>query len=178
MGENERLEPALNPDQCRIRSVHNLLHPKPDMSALGKSDVLAKVKNFLPVMAEADSELQMALKNGHADQLNIENIEGDDKVIEMDVALLKNGVDDEDKWTSDSEPDSAQSLTDNNDYTSDEDISSSSSCSSSSCSDKEEKKQRTSTSTAQKRPLIQEIGESSQQQPSKFSRSNDSRDVS
>ena len=40
-------------------------------------------------MAEADSELKVALKNGQGDQLNIENTEGDDKVIEMDVALLK-----------------------------------------------------------------------------------------
>ena len=40
-------------------------------------------------MAEAEVELNTALRNGQADQLNIENVDNDDKVIEMDVALVK-----------------------------------------------------------------------------------------
>ena len=40
-------------------------------------------------MAEAEVDLNTALRNGQADQLNIENVDNDDKVIEMDVALVK-----------------------------------------------------------------------------------------
>merc|ERR1719153_1307286 len=123
------LEPVLNGDQSRIRSVHKLLHPKPDMTAdVPKSNILDKVKKFLPQMAEADTALQSALRNGDACHINIENIENDDKVIEMEVALLREK---NEEWTSDSEADSSPSVTDNNDYTSDSDISSSSTCSSS-----------------------------------------------
>ena len=40
-------------------------------------------------MAEADYALQSALRNGDKHKFNIENVEDDEKVIEMDVALLK-----------------------------------------------------------------------------------------
>jgi len=168
------LEPVLSSDQTRIRTAHKMLNPKPDMSTsrLVKSDIMNKVKNFLPQMAEAEAELNTAIRNGEAHKLNIENVENDDRVIEMDVAMLK---DKPENWTSDSEPDSVQSDTDNNDYTSDEDISSSSSCSSSSCSDKERKKSKNSSSNkTEKRPLIQELESHSvdtdEQPPTKISR--------
>ncbi len=50
---------------------------------------LCQVRNFLPQMAEAEVELNTALRNGQGDQLNIENVDDDEKVIEMDVALMK-----------------------------------------------------------------------------------------
>ena len=40
-------------------------------------------------MAEADYALQSALRNGDNHLINIENVENDENVIEMDVALLK-----------------------------------------------------------------------------------------
>ena len=40
-------------------------------------------------MAEAEAELNTAIRNGEAHKLNIENVENDDRVIEMDVAMLK-----------------------------------------------------------------------------------------
>lgn len=173
MDENERLEPVLNEDQTRIKSVHKLLNPKPNMSmnSLGNSDILNKVRNFLPQMAEAEMELNTALRNGQGDQLNIENVDDDDKVIEMDVALVKENS--EQPWTSDSEPDSTPSQTDNNDYTSDSDISSSSTCSSSTCSDKETKKssKNTSRNKSEKRPMI-EVLESPEEPSSKILKSN------
>ena len=42
------LEPVLNGNQSRMRSVHKLLHPKPAMTAdIAKSNILAKVGNTL-----------------------------------------------------------------------------------------------------------------------------------
>jgi len=163
------LEPVLNDNQSRMRSVHKLLHPKPAITAdIAKSNILVKVKKFLPQMAEADYALQSALRNGDNHMINIENVENDEKVIEMDVALLK---EDCEEWTSDSEVDSSPSVTDNNDYTSDSDISSSSTCSSSSCSDNDNTRNGQSGVSAKnrgKRALIQDMD--SQQQPSKFCR--------
>jgi hypothetical protein len=40
-------------------------------------------------MAEAEGQLNKAVREGLANSYNIENVEGDDRVVEMDVALLK-----------------------------------------------------------------------------------------
>ena len=87
-------------------------------------------------MAEAESKLSEALAAKGSEKFDIENISGDENVIEMDVALMKDEeqiiVSPERSWTSDSEDDSSQSPSENS-FTSDTDISSSSTCSSSSC---------------------------------------------
>ncbi len=49
------------------------------------------MRTFLPKIAEAEERLNKALREGLADSLDIQNIQGDDKVVEMDVALLKVG---------------------------------------------------------------------------------------
>ena len=47
-----------------------------------------KVKSFLPTMATADKDLKTAIKNGLGEKLNVENVQEDEKYIEMDVAVL------------------------------------------------------------------------------------------
>ena len=47
------------------------------------------MRSFLPKIAEAEERLNKALREGLADTLNIQNVEGDERVVEMDVALLK-----------------------------------------------------------------------------------------
>ena len=42
-------------------------------------------------MAEAEGRLNTAIREGLADSLNIQNIDGLERVVEMDVALLKVG---------------------------------------------------------------------------------------
>ena len=42
-------------------------------------------------MAEAEGRLNKAIREGLADSLNIQNIDGLERVVEMDVALLKVG---------------------------------------------------------------------------------------
>ena len=88
-------------------------------------------------------------KMGGKERLDVENVEGREEVIEMDIALvqviqdnqtrsheftsclLQDGAAPSPPWTSDSEADSTPSPSQNS-YTSDTDVSSSSSCSSSS----------------------------------------------
>ena len=139
---NQLLEPRLSEDVNREKLVRNLLIEKPNIKRFERSGVLDQVKSFLPQMAEAEAKLSEALASKGSDKFDIENISGDDNVIEMDVALMK----DEDKmivspersWTSDSEDDSSQSPSENS-FTSDTDISSSSTCSSSSCDESSQK---------------------------------------
>ena len=133
---NQLLEPRLSEDVNREKIVRNLLIEKPNIKRFERSGVLDQVKSFLPQMAEAESKLSEALAVKGSDKFDIENISGDDNVIEMDVALMKDEdnmiVSPERSWTSDSEDDSSQSPSENS-FTSDTDISSSSTCSSSSC---------------------------------------------
>jgi len=103
-------------------------------------------------MAEAEVKLQSAIRDGLQDKFNVENVENDERFVEMDVALLKEK---DGTWTSDSEADSTPSQSEN-DFTSDSDISSSSACSSSSCSSDSGTKVKQSS---KKRPLIQEMSD-------------------
>lgn len=46
------------------------------------------MKSFLPTMATADKDLKTAIKNGLGEKLNVENVQEDEKYIEMDVAVM------------------------------------------------------------------------------------------
>ena len=131
---NQILEPRLSEDVNREKIVRNLLIDKPEIKKFERSSVLDQVKSFLPQMADAESKLSEALAAQGSAKFNVENISGEDNVIEMDLALMKNNmmVSPPRNWTSDSEDDSSPSLSENS-FTSDTDISSSSTCSSSSC---------------------------------------------
>lgn len=154
MDRPEVLEPRVSQEQSRVRALNALLNPKPDMSigSSPRSSVLDQVKSFLPKMAEAEVKLQSAIRDGLQDKFNVENVEDDERFVEMDVALLKEK---DGTWTSDSEADSTPSQSEN-DFTSDSDISSSSACSSSSCSSDSGTKVKQSS---KKRPLIQEMSD-------------------
>lgn len=127
----ELLEPQLSPDRAREKLVRNLLLDKPEIFRVPGPGVLQTVKAFLPQMAEAGKQLNEAVAREGADKFNVENVRGDENVIEMDIAVLDDDKDEE-EWTSDSDADSTPSPSENS-YTSDTDISSSSTCSSSSC---------------------------------------------
>ncbi|XP_023320036.1 uncharacterized protein C12orf45 homolog [Eurytemora carolleeae] len=152
MEQSEFLEPRLSLEQSRERVIHSFLTTKPEISNLGRSSVLDQVKSFLPTMATADKDLKTAIKNGLGEKLNVENVQEDEKYIEMDVAVLDDG---DTPWTSDSEADSTPSQSEN-DFTSDSDISSSSACSSSSCTSSTKSTVR---NKSQKRPLVEDISE-------------------
>jgi len=164
MEESKFLEPTLTEEQSRGRAIHSFLNPKPDMSGVSKSKVLDQVKGFLPKMAEAEQQLNCAIKQGLSNRYNVEDVEDDEKVIEMDVAILK---DSDEYWTSDSEADSTPSQSEN-DYTSDSDISSSSACSSSSCSSDGIMSPDRNRVPSGKRSLIQDVTET----PTKLKRTN------
>merc|ERR1712037_125292 len=121
-------------------------------------------KDFLPKMAEAEVKLASTLsEEGGRERLNVENLEGGQQVVEMDIALMR---DKEEKkkgsWTSDSEADSTPSPSENS-FTSDTDVSSSSSCSSSSSEDGDSREKSTKVTSGgdsgvqRKRPLIEEL---------------------
>ena len=146
---NEVLEPRLNEELNKEKLVRGLLIEKPNITKMSSCGLLDKVKSFLPQMAEAEKKLRQAVSEEGGDVFDVENVAGDENVIEMDIAMMgdmssdngngngdnsdKNLIKAFDKsWTSDSEDDSSPSPSENS-YTSDTDISSSSTCSSSSC---------------------------------------------
>jgi len=144
--------------------VRDLLTGKPAITAMGRSPLLDSVKDFLPKMAEAEVKLASTLsEEGGRERLNVENLEGGQQVVEMDIALMR---DKEEKkkgsWTSDSEADSTPSPSENS-FTSDTDVSSSSSCSSSSSEDGDSREKSTKDTSGgdsggqRKRPLIEEL---------------------
>ena len=130
---NELLEPQLSPQRSREKLVRNLLVNKPEIFRVSGPGILDQVKSFLPQMAEAENQLNQAVARDGGEKYNVENVRDDQRVVEMDIAVLGDGKkEEEDDWTSDSDADSTPSPSENS-YTSDTDISSSSTCSSSSC---------------------------------------------
>ena len=124
-------------------------------------------------MADAEVKLAAALAGGGGDQFDMENVTEDQRVIEMDIAMVKDpsgsnspeirlsgAAPSSPLWTSDSEPDSTPSPSENS-YTSDTDVSSSSSCSSSSC--EESPARKAAPPPSRKRPLIQELNPTEEQ---------------
>lgn len=124
-------------------SILNICHPKPKIGNFPQpSDALARVKNFLPQLKKAEEDLKNQMESGQ--NVDIEDIEEDEKHIEMNVEL----------WSEDSDPDSPPSPAErDNAYTSDSDSSSSSSVSSSSSSQISLKLPK----NQDKRPSIQEL---------------------
>jgi len=124
------------------------------------SGLMSRVHNFLPEMARAEDALKARVAAGES--IDVEDVSGTDKVIEMNVGILAN---EGKEGTSDSDSDSSTSHDDaNNEYTSDSDLDSSSSdtteSSSSSASDKDIKlKMPNQSSSNKKRPLIQVLNE-------------------
>ena len=119
-------------------------------------------------MADAEVKLAASLASEGGDKYDVENVTGDQRVIEMDIAMVQDrsesnspeirlpGVNPSSPlWTSDSEPDSTPSPSENS-YTSDTDISSSSSCSSSSCEESSPPR-KSAPPPSRKRPLIEEL---------------------
>jgi len=165
-GGRELLEPRHDAEASREKLVRDLLTGKPAITAMGRSPLLDSVKDFLPKMAEADVKLATTLKEeGGRERLNVENLEGEQQVVEMDIALMGDQAERKrGSWTSDSEADSTPSPSENS-FTSDTDVSSSSSCSSSSSEDgdsRESKKESTKEASGdsggqRKRPLIEEM---------------------
>ena len=159
---NEVLEPKLNEELNKEKIVRGLLIDKPNITKMTSCGLLDKVKSFLPQMAEAEKKLEQAVAEDGGEAFDVENVAGDDNVIEMDIAMMGNGDNSTDdsplvgngdnrdekvfrisdkSWTSDSEDDSSPSPSENS-YTSDTDISSSSTCSSSSCDESQSKQKR------------------------------------
>uniref|UniRef100_A0A8C7YUM2 NOP protein chaperone 1 n=1 Tax=Oryzias sinensis TaxID=183150 RepID=A0A8C7YUM2_9TELE len=94
-----------------------LLKPKTGRSLqterLPRSSVLEQLQGFLPRMAEANEKLKRQMEQAPPGSFDIESVEEDDRVIEMDVALveLESSVSDseeEEEEESDSEEDSSE----------------------------------------------------------------------
>uniref|UniRef100_A0A3P9IK48 Si:dkey-48p11.3 n=1 Tax=Oryzias latipes TaxID=8090 RepID=A0A3P9IK48_ORYLA len=92
-----------------------LLKPKTGRSLqterLPRSSVLERLQGFLPRMAEANEKLKRQMEQAPPGSFDIESVEEDDRVIEMDVALveLESSVSDsEEEEESDSEEDSSE----------------------------------------------------------------------
>merc|ERR1712183_1212443 len=139
---------------------------KPDFSTVFKnsSDVLSKVKNFMPQMKKADDDLKQKILEGQ--DVNIENLKENSKYVEMNVGLYENNKSED--WSEDSEPDSPGSPPErDNAYTSDSDSSSSDSVSTTSSTSSTETTEKSSNqlklpqenggSKNKKPPMIQEM---------------------
>lgn len=72
---------------------------KPDMSQMPvkASALLSQVRAFLPTMAQAQADLEAAISKDPAlkDRLDIENVEGQERVIEMNLGLMPHSDDEE-----------------------------------------------------------------------------------
>ncbi|XP_056311087.1 uncharacterized protein C12orf45 homolog [Danio aesculapii] len=56
---------------------------------VSRSNVLDRLQNFLPQMAQANESLRQQMEEAPAGFFNIESVEDAEKVIEMDVALVE-----------------------------------------------------------------------------------------
>ncbi|XP_077355318.1 NOP protein chaperone 1 [Festucalex cinctus] len=54
-----------------------------------RSSVMERLQSFLPQIAEANHKLKQQIEESPAGHFNIEDVEGAEKVIEMDIALVE-----------------------------------------------------------------------------------------
>ena len=110
---------------------------------------MARVKDFLPKLEKANSEL--------TEKDNLEDVSKDSKYVEMNILECANP----DNWSADSDPDSTPSPPErDNAYTSDSDSSSSDSVSSSESDSNQESKFKLklpSENQSNKKPNIEEL---------------------
>ncbi|XP_072257281.1 NOP protein chaperone 1 [Pyxicephalus adspersus] len=84
-----------------------------------RSSILDRVQSFLPQMASANEKLSQEMKDCPAGTYDIENVEDQEKIIEMDVALVElnssDSSEEEEESNSDESSDSdAQEVTEHN----------------------------------------------------------------
>lgn len=81
---------------------------KPKTFKMPTSSILDRVKNFLPEMESANQRLSQVTQE-EKEEMNIENVENDDKVIEMNINLVEPELllsEDDDDSDTDSDTDS------------------------------------------------------------------------
>ncbi|XP_047431126.1 uncharacterized protein C12orf45 homolog [Mugil cephalus] len=76
-----------------------------------RSSVLERLQSFLPQMAEANEKLKQQMEEAPAGHFDIESVEEEERVIEMDVALVElssseNDSEDDEETNSEEESDS------------------------------------------------------------------------
>ena len=84
--QNEKLEvkPTANP----------LLIRKPETFKMPSSDVLSRLKSFLPIIENSNMELLNSLKDGSIKQedVDIENVDNEDEAIQMNFGFIGDQV--------------------------------------------------------------------------------------
>merc|ERR1712004_853078 len=126
----ERLEPT-GQSILNICGGQNATVTKPKIGDFKASDTLSRVKDFLPKLQKANSEL--------TDKDNLEDVSKDSKYVEMNIEKYATTTNPD--WSADSDPDSTPSPPErDNAYTSDSDSSSSDSSPESSESNQDKNK--------------------------------------
>ncbi|KAG9490496.1 hypothetical protein GDO78_006046 [Eleutherodactylus coqui] len=84
----------------------------PPIVRMPRSSILDRVQNFLPQMAQANEDLTRDIQSCSDGKFDIENVEGAENVIEMNVALVELNSDDSSEEESESSDESSDSDSD------------------------------------------------------------------
>ncbi|XP_040263988.1 uncharacterized protein C12orf45 homolog [Bufo bufo] len=84
----------------------------PPIVRMPRSSVLDRVQNFLPQMARANEDLDREIQTCSDGKFDIENVEGEENIIEMNVALVELSSSDSSEEKSDSSDESSDSDSD------------------------------------------------------------------
>ncbi|XP_069829810.1 NOP protein chaperone 1 [Dendropsophus ebraccatus] len=80
-----------------------------------RSSILDRVQNFLPQMAQANEDLSREIQSSSDGKFDIENVDGEENIIEMNVALVELDSSDSNEDDSDSsDSDSEEEVTEHN----------------------------------------------------------------
>merc|ERR1719378_118456 len=66
----------------------NLPVKPPNITKIELSSVLNRAKNFIPMLANANQKLEQDIGEKSADQFDIENVDEDEKFIEMNIGIF------------------------------------------------------------------------------------------
>ena len=101
--KDKKIEQLLSLRKTEKRLGNRNLDGPPNICKVQPSSVLASVKQFLPMMQEANRKLD----NVPADDVNIECVsDTDDRVIEMNLALFEHSDEEDDTYTCSSDEES------------------------------------------------------------------------
>ncbi|XP_075712764.1 NOP protein chaperone 1 isoform X2 [Rhinoderma darwinii] len=121
--EGQRVEPVRSGELLDVGSSVGGLYSKllinskenkksgscPTITRMPRSSLLNRVQNFLPQMAQANDVLNREIQSCSDGKFDIENIEGEENIIEMNVALVELNSSDSSEEESDSSDGSSDS---------------------------------------------------------------------
>merc|ERR1712168_336414 len=88
--ENEKLDVKQKPDIAAKLSM--ITRKKPNFTKIEQSSILSRVKAFMPELKKGEVDLWQEIKNKGDESVNVEQLESDEKAVDVEFAIVPSEV--------------------------------------------------------------------------------------